>query len=43
MPSLDGWAFCPFFLISFTKYNYLFKNIHSPGGMPIRLQFLPGF
>ena len=43
MPSLDGWAFCPSFLISFAKYNLLLENILSTGGMPLRLKkFLPG-
>ena len=42
MPGFESRAFYPFFPISFAKYNWLLKKIHSPGSMPLRLRFPAG-
>ena len=42
MPDIECRAFYPFFSISFAKYNWLLKKIHSSGGIPLRLQVPAG-
>jgi len=41
-PALRAGRFIHSFLISFVKYNWLLKKIHSPGSMPLRLRFPAG-